>query len=184
LRQATRHFHRIDEETMAAATDEISILLELYDARFADLVAVLGDLPSEALAWTPFAQSPWQGGAASLGTLIAHALSATIFLVRRAQWAAGQLEWAQVTDDAVREGFDPATHDTAYLHARVLHTQEWLHSTLAGFDAPALEAARANERRPEQVHRARWNLMHALEHLSEHVGHANLTRQLWALQAA
>jgi hypothetical protein len=28
---------------------------------------------------------------------------------------------------------------------------------------------------------ARYDVMHALDHLSQHIGHAQLTRQLWAI---
>jgi len=46
-------------------------------------------------------------------------------------------------------------------------------------------ASRATHRRPTldapdpHTESAAWALVHALEHLSEHVGHAQLTRQLW-----
>jgi hypothetical protein len=37
-------------------------------------------------------------------------------------------------------------------------------------------------RRPELVFTARFDIQHAIEHMSQHIGHAQLTRQLWALQ--
>jgi uncharacterized protein DUF664 len=48
-------------------------------------------------------------------------------------------------------------------------------STDDPFDAGVV---RTDPRTGEQV-TAGWALLHAIEHLREHVGHAQLTRQLW-----
>jgi hypothetical protein len=46
------------------------------------------------------------------------------------------------------------------------------------FDAGASRTSRPSYRPPETV-TAAWSLLHAVEHLREHVAHLQLTRQLW-----
>jgi hypothetical protein len=47
------------------------------------------------------------------------------------------------------------------------------------FDAGAQREANRGRPDDSEVVSAAWALMHALEHLREHVAHAQLTRQLW-----
>lgn len=164
------------------ALPEIATLMDLYDNRFNDMEKVLAGLPAEALLWRPFAQSPWQGEAAELGRILAHALSSTVYLIRRAEWVAGRVEWGEVEGDEGSEEFGLANHDPAYLRARLERVRDYVHSTLPTFDAEALSVQRPHPRRPERLLTARWDITHALEHMAEHVGHAHLTRQLWAVQ--
>lgn len=167
-----------------SAQSEIETLLRLYAARFDDVAQVLEDLPSAALAWKPFEQSPWQGGSGELGRVLAHALSSTWWLLRVAEFAAGRCEWHDVQGDEGAEEFGPANLETAYLRERNARTRAFVFATLPSFDDAALDATREDPRRPGRTLNARRMIVHALEHLAEHVGHAHLTRQLWALEQA
>jgi hypothetical protein len=50
--------------------------------------------------------------------------------------------------------------------------------TTQPFDAGRIETAPWRAYGPDEPVTAAWALLHALEHLREHVGHAQLTRQL------
>lgn len=167
-----------------AASAEVTTLLRLFDYRFSEVEELLSDLPAEALLWKPFDESPWKGPSGQLGWLVAHALSSTVYLLRRAQWVNEHIEWKQVEGDEGREEFGPANHDPAWLLARSRRVQAFVHELLPTFSAEMLAATRPHARRPEVIFTARQEVVHALDHLAQHLGHAQLTRQLWALQAA
>jgi hypothetical protein len=153
----------------------------LFDEKYDELEELLSDLPAAALVWKPFEQSPWKGASGSLGWLIAHAVSSTVYLLRRAEWTMGRIEWAQVDGDEGSQEFGAVNHEPAYLRARVQRSQVYVHALLDSLLPADLEAARPHARRPEMIFTVRYDLQHALEHLSQHIGHAQLTRQLWAL---
>lgn len=164
-------------------TSEIGTLRRLFDNLYGDIDTLLADLPNEALLWKPFETSPWQGASNSLGKIVAHAASSTVYLLRRAEYSMGQREWSEVDGDEGREEFGPANHEIEYLRARVKRTQEYVHSFLDSVTSESLGASRPHPKRPITFV-ARQDLLHALDHLSQHIGHGQITRQLWAIQAA
>lgn len=164
-------------------TSETGCLRRLFDRLFQDIDALLTDLPDEALLWKPFENSPWQGPSNSLGKIIAHAISSTVYLLRRADYSMGRCEWNAVDGDEGSEEFGPANYKIDYLRARVKRTQEFVHNFLDNVTSKELGASRPHPKRPITFV-ARQELFHALDHLSQHIGHGQLTRQLWAIQAA
>jgi hypothetical protein len=42
---------------------------------------------------------------------------------------------------------------------------------------------RQHPKRPREL-TARYDIQHAIEHMSQHIGHGQITRQLWAIQTA
>lgn len=164
-------------------TSETGTLRRLFDDLYRSVDELLADLPNEALLWTPFETSPWQGPCNSLGKIVAHAVSSTVYLLRRAEYSMGRREWSEVDGDEGREEFGPANHDLNYLRARVKRTQEYVHSFLDSVTPEQLNASRAHPKRPITFV-ARQDLLHALDHLSQHIGHGQITRQLWAIHAA
>jgi hypothetical protein len=167
----------------ALDTSETATLRRLFDNLYRDVDQLLADLPNEALLWKPFETSPWQGTSNSLGKILAHALSSTVYLLRRAEYAMGRCEWNEVDGDEGREEFGPANHEVAYLRARAKRTQEFGYSFLDSVTSETLGASRAHPKRPITFV-ARQELYHALDHLSLHIGHGQITRQLWAIQSA
>lgn len=162
---------------------EIATYRRLFAERYQELEALLADLPDAALLWKPFDESPWQGGCNTIGEIAAHAASSTVYLLRRAEYALGRREWDTVDGDEGSEEFGPANHKLDYLQARVRRTHEYVEEFLNSVTAADLDAVRAHPKRPRQF-AARYDVMHALDHLSQHVGHGQITRQLWAIQAA
>lgn len=162
-------------------TSAISTYRRLFDEKFAEVEQLLDDLPAAALLWQPFDSSPWQGPAGSLGWLLAHALSSTVYLLRRAEWTLHRIEWDAVDGDEGSEEFGSANHDPAYLLARARRTQVFVHTFLDSLAAADLGASRAHPQHADRIVSVHYDTVHALEHLSQHIGHAQLTRQLWAL---
>src|SRR3954453_22664275 len=108
-------------------TSELGCLRRLFENLYRDLYALLADLPNEALLWKPFETSPWQGPSNSLGKIVAHAISSTVYLLRRAGYSMGRCEWNELDGDEGREEFGPANYEIEYLRARAKRTQEFVH---------------------------------------------------------
>ncbi len=159
---------------------EIATYRRLFDSKYREIEELLADLPAAALTWKPFENSPWQGPSGSLGWLIAHNISSTVYLLRRAEWQMGRIEWGDINGDEGDEEFGPANLDPAYLAARAKRSQEWIHTFLDSLSSADLEQSKSHPTsgRPLSV---RYDIQHAIEHFSQHNGHAQLTRQLWAL---
>jgi len=165
-------------------TAEIATYKRLFDNKYEQLAELLADLSAPALIWKPFEQSPWMGPAGSLGWLIGHGISATVYLLHRAEWIAGKRAWETVDGDEGRDPFGPANHQPAYLQARLERSQAIVNEILAVLTEADLDHSRPFPPKPERILTVRYDIQHAIEHLSQHIGHAQLTRQLWALQQA
>lgn len=163
-----------------ADTSEVGTYRRLFAQKYQEIEELLFELPAEALLWKPFEQSPWKGPAGSLGWLIAHTVSSTVYLLRRAEWQMGRIDWEEVDGDEGSEEFSAANHDPAYLRERVGRTHDYVEQFLRQLNAAALDGERAHpaNNRPLTV---RYDVQHAIEHMAQHIGHAQLTRQLWAI---
>lgn len=176
-----RTIQRLANLSMTIST-ELTTLQRLFDELFIELDDILADLPPEALLWKPFETSPWKGPCNPLGWIVAHTVSSTVYLLRRAEWTLERIDWKAVDGDEGRNEFGPANHDPAYLRERVARVQAFTHATLGSLTADELECSRPHARRAELVFNVRSDIIHALEHMAQHIGHAQITRQLWALQ--
>jgi len=159
--------------------------IDNYRRMFRDLYGqvdeVLDGMASEALLFKPFETSPWKGPSGSVGWTIAHAVSSTVFLMRMAEFTAGRIGWEDVAGDQGADEFNASNHDTAVMRARAKRTLATVNTILDGFSPADLEAERTHPRRPERQLTTRWCITHAIDHLSQHIGHAQLTRQISAL---
>lgn len=164
-------------------TSEIATYRRLFDEKYRELEEVLDGLPAEALLWKPFDRSPWKDKASELGLIVAHTVSSTVYLLKQAEWVMGRIPWEEVDGDEGAQEFGPANHEPDYLLARSRRTQAYVHSFLDSLTPADLDASRPHPRRAERLLTARYNIQHAIEHMSQHIGHAQLTRQLWALDA-
>lgn len=165
---------------MAADTSEIGTYRRLFENKFGEIEELLTDLPAEALLWKPFEESPWMGASGSLGWLIAHNISSTVYLLRRAEWQVGRIAYEEVNGDEGNEEFGPANHDPAYLLARSKRALAWIQDFLGSLSPADLEKSAAHPKNGRSL-TVRYDIQHAIEHMSQHNGHAQLTRQLWAL---
>jgi hypothetical protein len=111
-------------------------------------------LDGAALDWTPVA------GANGLAVIVVHAVGSERFLI-------GQLVG----------GID--AHRAGHLKRLVSETGAISAEVLSRLSEEDLSVQRAHRDGPKTT---RWCIVHGLEHLAEHVGHAGLTRQLWDAQ--
>lgn len=162
-------------------TSELATYRRMFDDRYAEIDELLADLPAEALLWKPFESSPWKGTSGQLGWIIAHAMSSAIYLMRRAEWTMGKREWKEIEGDQGRDEFSQANHDPENMRQRAKLTHDLINQMLDSITTTDLDASRPHPKRPEMIFTARHDIIHAFEHFSQHMGHAQLTRQLWAL---
>jgi hypothetical protein len=119
-------------------------------------------LDADALNWQPAPE------ANSICALVSHALDAERFLLTTA---------IDLAVDRDREShFRATTTGSAELLA-LIDTAETQND---GYLARLSEADLAHEvARPGRTHTGAWWVLQAVEHTREHVGHAQLTRQMW-----
>lgn len=168
---------------LSTVTPEVATYHRLFADKFRELNELLVGLPAEALLWKPFEESPWQGPCGSLGWIVAHAASSTVYLLRRAEYAMGRRAWEEVDGDEGSDEFGPANHDMEYLQARVRRTRKVVEEFLVALQPGDLDAVRVHPQRPRDLS-ARFDMLHAIDHLAQHIGHGQLTRQLWAIHEA
>lgn len=157
---------------------ELNTYRRLIRQKDGEIQAILADLPAEALLWKPFEGEAWGNPCNTLGEIVAHAISSTVYLARRSDWVLGKIPWEEVDGDEGAEEFGPANHDVTHLQVRSQRMVETVNAILDTFDAQTLAASRPHPvvQRPVNV---RYDIQHAIEHMSQHIGHAQLTRQLW-----
>lgn len=160
---------------------EIDNYRRMFRDLYGQLDEVLDGMDTGTLLFKPFETSPWKGPSGSVGWITAHAVSSTVFLMRMAQFTAGAIGWEGVSGDQGADEFTAANHDPANLRARATETLATVNVILDSLTATDLEAERQHPRRPERQLTTRWCVVHAIDHLSQHIGHAQLTRQLSAL---
>lgn len=170
--------------TVQHTSGELAAYHRFLDEKFDEIDELLADLPAAALVWRPFDESPWKGPSSPLGLILAHSMSSTIYLLRRALWVLERIDWKAVDGDEGREEFGPANLDPAYLRARSGRARALAHELLASVAPDDLDCSRPHARRPELVFNVRYEIVHAIEHMSQHAGHAQITRQLYALEAS
>jgi hypothetical protein len=163
-------------------TSEIATYRRLFDQKYGEIYELLADLPADALLWKPFEKSPWKGDCNPLGWIIAHAVSSTVYLLRQAEWILGRRAWDDVNGDEGNQEFGPANHDPDYLRSRIERTQAYVHEFLDKLTEADLDGSLPHPKRQERIITVRYDIQHAIEHMSQHIGHGQLTRQLWALE--
>jgi uncharacterized damage-inducible protein DinB len=136
----------------------------------ADLVAAVDGLPGEALDWKPAGADT-----NSIAVLVTHVLHST-------------RSWLSVAvgaplPDRDRESEFRVKSDDAKALADFMHNfSRQIMALLDNAGEVDWSATRKTHARPgnapEQVP-ASWAVLHAIEHLREHIAHVGLTRQLW-----
>lgn len=141
--------------------DYLDCLRALHEA----IKTAIADLPPEALDWTAAPEMN------SINVLVTHLTGAGRYLI----------------GDLVA-GHPSGRDRAAEFEARRLSVEELLHELDTSLDyihteLDALEISALNVERYSPVHdrvyTAGWSLLHALEHTAIHLGHIQLTRQLW-----
>jgi uncharacterized damage-inducible protein DinB len=132
-----------------------------------DFIAAFEDLPAEALDWCPGADMN------SFCVLVVHTTGAAHY------WIGAALdELPKRNRDAE---FQAKGLSGTELKARFAMLEAYARSVLERITLADLAMMRSIPNRDGQVRRvfAGWALLHALEHTGIHLGHAQITRQLW-----
>jgi uncharacterized damage-inducible protein DinB len=150
------------------STELANYLERLEDLR-GQVSALVAGLPAEALNWRPIEDSG-EHATNSLAVLAAHSAGAEHF------WIAEVVGGRPATRDREAEFATRASSSAEVvrlLEATALETREIL-QTLADADL--------KDSRPADGHKVpvRWCLLHVIDHTSLHLGHMQVTFQLWA----
>jgi hypothetical protein len=157
-----------DPTVTAAAT--------IFEESVQGLRGAIEGLPAEALNWRPAGEDT-----NPIAVLAAHAMGST------RSWLAVALGASLPERDRAAE-FRTVADDAESLlgHVDTVAAEcRKLLATTDPFDPGAIRTShvRASAGRAEVVSGA-WAMLHAAEHLREHMGHAQLTRQLWERREA
>jgi uncharacterized damage-inducible protein DinB len=151
---------------------ELQHYLAFFESLHRKIGELLAGLPPEALNWRP---TTTDGEATnSIAVLVTHTLGAERFWI-------GEI-WGGRPVGREREAeFRVTVNDLATLQAALAEADSFLRAALSETPAERLELALTA--RGETV-TGRWAVLHALEHTALHLGHLQLTAQLWRAQAA
>jgi hypothetical protein len=153
----------MDDPTVAAGRD-------LFEGSFEGLRRAIMGLPGEGLNWPPAGEDT-----NPIAVLAAHAMGST------RSWLAVAFGAPLPERDRSAE-FRTVAGDATELLSHVDGIADDCRALFDGavFDPGTMRTShtRSSSGQAEIVTGA-WALLHAVEHLSEHSGHAQLTRQLW-----
>jgi uncharacterized damage-inducible protein DinB len=139
--------------------------LELLESLYANIHQAIAGLPPEALDWTP---GPDMN---SIGILTAHVAGSTRFWI-------GDIVGGDPSGRNRDAEFETHQVDAETLAARLEAVLAHTRTILARLTLADLETKRLSPRHGEE-YGVSWILLHVLEHTGIHVGHIQLTRQLW-----
>lgn len=139
--------------------------IDTLERMHAEMVRALTDLDPEGLHWTPGAEMN------SMAVLAAHTAGALRYWV-------GDMLVGDSSDRVRADEFAAEKATAADLIARLDAALEHSRQTLAGLTLDDLAKSRESPAHGRSF-RCGWSLAHALEHTATHVGHMQMTRQLW-----
>ena len=142
-------------------TDYLDNLNELHT----DILRTINDLPQEALDWSPFP------GGNSCSVIISHIAGAEKY------WLGDVVAGAPSGRDREAE-FRVRNLIVSELEARLQESLTYAEDVLEEIGLGDLETTRISPRNDQEVTVA-WALIHALKHTAIHLGHVQITRQLW-----
>jgi len=142
--------------------------LERLQSLHEDMKKTINRLPQAALDWVP---AP---GMNSLCVLVVHAAGAERYWI-------GDVACQDPSDRNRAAEFEVRGLEAANLEARLDQSLSFARDALAGLKLVDLKKARTSPR-DDRKFTTGWALAHALEHTALHLGHAQVTRQLWEHQ--
>jgi len=135
-----------------------------------DILQTISDLSQEALDWSPFS------GGNSFTVIITHIAGAEKY------WLGDVVAGAPSGRDREDE-FRGKNLTFAELEVRLQESLAYAGDVLENLGLGDLETTRRSPRNDQEVTVA-WALDHALKHTAIHLGHVQITRQLWEEQQA
>jgi uncharacterized damage-inducible protein DinB len=144
-------------------------LFDRFQELHNDMERVLQELPQEALDWVP------GGDTNSLGVLAVHTAGSQRF------WVGDVVAGEPSARDRDAE-FHVRGLDAAQLVERLQRSLRFSRGVLEELSLEDLSAVRVSPINQREI-TVGWALAHALEHTALHLGHMQLTRQMWEQQA-
>jgi uncharacterized damage-inducible protein DinB len=148
---------------------ELEQYAQAFDRLHAEAAAVLKDLPPEALNWRPLEGDESTN---SLASTLNHLAGSERYWVGE---VAGERPAHRDRDAEFRARAASAAELQALLDQAAALTRE----TLGRLPPAKLDETVTVGMGRERTVSRRWAVVHALEHIAVHVGHMQLTRQLW-----
>ena len=139
--------------------------LDRFKTLLDDFAQAIAGLPQEALDWTPGPDLN------SLAVLVVHTTGSARYWV-------GDVCLGDESERDRDAEFRARGFDEAALRQRLDDTMQYMQSALERLTLDELTELRPAAGR-DRKYRVSYALLHALEHTALHVGHAQITRQLW-----
>jgi uncharacterized damage-inducible protein DinB len=143
-------------------------LLRLSDLHQEILEAIEG-IPSEALDWTPLQKTSNEMN--SINVLVTHLCAAERYWI-------GDVACGDPSGRVRAQEFQVSGMDAASLAEKIDRATRYAQSALETISIEDL-ALDGNSPRHGRTFTIGWALLHALEHSAIHLGHIQITRQLW-----
>lgn len=131
----------------------------------------LGGLPDDAVNWTPAPKTN------SIAVLVQHSIAATRFWLRNGSGQVDSISRYRAEDRG--PAFQAQGATTASLEAAITAAASEFEQILAAGTPECLDTMVGWAEDPAAERHAISGLMHATSHLAEHVGQAQLMRDLW-----
>jgi len=139
-------------------------LYERFRRQHADIAQAVEGLPLEALDWVPGAEMN------SINVLVAHSLGAERRLI-------GGVALGEPSNEGREEEFTTRGLSADEVKRRLASADEFLRNALPRISVSDLDVIRTTHHNEQRS--VAWTLLHALEHTGQHLGHIQITRQLW-----
>ncbi len=140
-------------------------LLDRFDEVHANIEKALEPLPQEAMDWSPGPEMN------SLSVLIIHITGAERYWV-------GDIVIGEPSNRDRDAEFKASGLDKNILLRRLHETEAYIAGSLSRVKPSDLETTRIHPRRGDAVS-VTWALLYAFEHVVLHLGHIQMTAQLW-----
>jgi len=134
-----------------------------------DILNAIAGMPLEALDWTPFQETT--GDMNSINVLVTHLCGAERYWI-------GEVACGDISGRVRAEEFQVSGMEADSLSAKINGATQYAQSALENLaiDNLAKDGTTPGDSR---VFTVGWALLHALEHSAVHLGHIQITRQLW-----
>jgi Protein of unknown function (DUF664) len=150
---------------------EIQGYLEAMGEMREEIVKLLEGLPEEALDWKPI-QGEGELATNSLAAMATHVAGSATYLIK-------EVVGGQSMQRNRQAEFESRGVSVSALKARLDGAVKTMEETLASLNDQQLDDDRKYRDRTAKI---RWIVLHVIEHTAQHVGHMQLTRQLWQAQ--
>jgi uncharacterized damage-inducible protein DinB len=140
-------------------------LADRFHELHGDILRDLDTLPDEAINWKPGSEMN------SVAVIIVHLTGAERFLV-------GDVIMGEQSNRNREAEFKVEGMSRADLVSRLSQAEAYMNHAFETLSLADLQTERIHPRHGNQVLVA-WTVLHCLEHTATHVGHINMTVQLW-----